>query len=131
MLVGPSGCGKSTTLRMLAGLEEITEGEVSIADRVINDVAPKDRDVAMVFQNYALYPHLSVADNIAFGLKIRKMPKDEIRKTVADVAEILELTPLLDRRPATYLVVNVNVLQWVEQSFAIQKYSYSMSLYQT
>ena len=100
VLVGPSGCGKSTTLRMLAGLEEITEGEVSIADRVINDVAPKDRDVAMVFQNYALYPHLSVADNIAFGLKIRKMPKDEIRKTVADVAEILELTPLLDRRPA-------------------------------
>jgi len=100
VLVGPSGCGKSTTLRMLAGLEEITEGEVSIAERVINDVAPKDRDVAMVFQNYALYPHLSVADNIAFGLKIRKMPKEEIRKTVADVAEILELTPLLDRRPA-------------------------------
>lgn len=100
VLVGPSGCGKSTTLRMLAGLEEITEGEVSIGDRVINDVAPKDRDVAMVFQNYALYPHLSVAENIAFGLRIRKMPKDQIKKTVADVAEVLELTPLLERRPA-------------------------------
>lgn len=100
VLVGPSGCGKSTTLRMLAGLEEISGGEVSIADRVVNDVAPKDRDVAMVFQNYALYPHLTVADNIAFGLRIRKMPKDEIAKTVADVAEILELTPLLERRPA-------------------------------
>ena len=100
VLVGPSGCGKSTTLRMLAGLEEISDGQVSIGDRVINDVAPKDRDVAMVFQNYALYPHLSVADNIAFGLKIRKVPKDEIRKNVAEVAEVLELTPLLERRPA-------------------------------
>ena len=100
VLVGPSGCGKSTTLRMLAGLEEISDGEVSIADRVVNDIAPKDRDVAMVFQNYALYPHLTVAENIAFGLRIRKMPKDEIKTTVADVAEILELTPLLERRPA-------------------------------
>jgi len=100
VLVGPSGCGKSTTLRMLAGLEEISGGDVSISDRVINDVAPKDRDVAMVFQNYALYPHLSVAENIAFGLRIRKVPKDEIKKSVADVAEILELTPLLERRPA-------------------------------
>ena len=100
VLVGPSGCGKSTTLRMLAGLEEISGGEVSIADRVVNDVAPKDRDVAMVFQNYALYPHLTVAENIAFGLRIRKVPKDEIEKAVADVSEILELTPLLDRRPA-------------------------------
>ncbi|GLS90164.1 ABC transporter ATP-binding protein [Psychromonas marina] len=100
VLVGPSGCGKSTTLRMLAGLEEISGGEVSIAERVINDVAPKDRDVAMVFQNYALYPHLTVADNIAFGLRIRKVPKDEIRKIVTEVAETLELTPLLERRPA-------------------------------
>jgi len=100
VLVGPSGCGKSTTLRMLAGLEEISDGEVSIGGRVVNDVAPKDRDVAMVFQNYALYPHLTVAENIAFGLRIRKMPKDEIRTTVAEVAEILELTPLLERRPA-------------------------------
>lgn len=100
VLVGPSGCGKSTTLRMLAGLEEISGGEISIAERVINDVAPKDRDVAMVFQNYALYPHLSVAENIAFGLHIRKVPKDEIKTIVADVAETLELTPLLERRPA-------------------------------
>ena len=100
VLVGPSGCGKSTTLRMLAGLEEISDGEVSIAERVVNDIAPKDRDVAMVFQNYALYPHLTVAENIAFGLRIRKMPKEEIKTTVAEVAEILELTPLLDRRPA-------------------------------
>ena len=100
VLVGPSGCGKSTTLRMLAGLEEISDGEVSIADRVVNDIAPKDRDVAMVFQNYALYPHLTVAENIAFGLRIRKVPKEEIKATVADVAEILELTPLLERRPA-------------------------------
>ncbi|CAH0528715.1 ABC transporter ATP-binding protein [Vibrio hippocampi] len=100
VLVGPSGCGKSTTLRMLAGLEEITGGEIQIEDRVVNNVAPKDRDVAMVFQNYALYPHLSVADNIAFGLKIRKVPKPEIKKAVADVAEILGLTKLLDRRPA-------------------------------
>ncbi|MEI6898121.1 MAG: sn-glycerol-3-phosphate ABC transporter ATP-binding protein UgpC [Psychromonas sp.] len=100
VLVGPSGCGKSTTLRMLAGLEEISGGEVSISDRVINDVAPKDRDIAMVFQNYALYPHLSVAENIAFGLRIRKVPKDEIKTIVADVAKVLELTPLLDRRPA-------------------------------
>ncbi|WP_435237632.1 ABC transporter ATP-binding protein [Psychromonas sp. PT13] len=100
VLVGPSGCGKSTTLRMLAGLEEISDGEVSIADRVVNDIAPKDRDVAMVFQNYALYPHLTVAENIAFGLRIRKVPKEEIKATVADVADILELTPLLERRPA-------------------------------
>ncbi|MDB1123748.1 ABC transporter ATP-binding protein [Vibrio algarum] len=100
VLVGPSGCGKSTTLRMLAGLEEISEGDISIANTIVNNTAPKDRDVAMVFQNYALYPHLSVAENIAFGLRIRKVPKDEIKKTVKDVAEILELTPLLERRPA-------------------------------
>jgi multiple sugar transport system ATP-binding protein len=100
VLVGPSGCGKSTTLSMLAGLEEISDGHVTIEDRVINDVAPKDRDVAMVFQNYALYPHLTVAENIAFGLRIRKVPKDDIRKMVAEVAETLELTPLLERRPA-------------------------------
>jgi len=100
VLVGPSGCGKSTTLRMIAGLEEISDGEVSIDGRVVNRVAPKDRDVAMVFQNYALYPHLNVADNMAFGLKIRRMPKAEIKTTIADVAEILGLTPYLDRRPA-------------------------------
>jgi len=100
VLVGPSGCGKSTTLRMIAGLEEITSGELSIDGREVNRVAPKDRDVAMVFQNYALYPHLNVADNIAFGLRIRRTPKDEIEKSVADVANILGLTEYLDRRPA-------------------------------
>ncbi len=100
VLVGPSGCGKSTTLRMIAGLEEITEGDLTIDNRRVNRVAPKDRDVAMVFQNYALYPHLNVADNMAFGLRIRRMPKDEIKTTIADVAEILGLTPYLDRRPA-------------------------------
>lgn len=100
VLVGPSGCGKSTTLRMIAGLEEITDGDLMIDGRRMNRVAPKDRDVAMVFQNYALYPHLNVADNMAFGLRIRKMPKAEIKTTIADVAEILGLTPYLDRRPA-------------------------------
>ncbi|MEY1557163.1 ABC transporter ATP-binding protein [Yoonia sp. R2331] len=100
VLVGPSGCGKSTTLRMIAGLEEITSGDLMIDGRRMNRVAPKDRDVAMVFQNYALYPHLNVADNMAFGLRIRKMPKAEIKTTIDDVAEILGLTPYLDRRPA-------------------------------
>jgi len=100
VLVGPSGCGKSTTLRMVAGLEEITDGDLTIDGRRMNRVAPKDRDVAMVFQNYALYPHLNVADNMAFGLRIRKMPKDEIKTTIDNVAEILGLTPYLDRRPA-------------------------------
>ena len=100
VLVGPSGCGKSTTLRMIAGLEEITAGDLEIDGRRMNRVAPKDRDVAMVFQNYALYPHLNVAENMAFGLRIRKMPKEEIKTTIADVGEILGLTPYLDRRPA-------------------------------
>jgi multiple sugar transport system ATP-binding protein len=100
VLVGPSGCGKSTTLRMLAGLEEISGGEVKIEDRVVNRIAPKDRDVAMVFQNYALYPHLTVYENIAFGLRIRKVAKDEVARLVEEVAETLELTPLLQRRPA-------------------------------
>ena len=96
VLVGPSGCGKSTTLRMIAGLEEITAGTVTIDDRVVNRVAPKDRDVAMVFQNYALYPHLNVAENIAFGLRIRKTPADEVLSTVAEVAETLGLTEYLE-----------------------------------
>jgi len=100
VLVGPSGCGKSTTLRMIAGLEEITEGELSIYGKTVNRIAPKDRDVAMVFQNYALYPHLNVADNMAFGLRIRRMPKPEIEDQIKNVAEILELTDYLDRRPA-------------------------------
>jgi len=100
VLVGPSGCGKSTTLRMIAGLEDISDGTISIDGRVVNRVAPKDRDVAMVFQNYALYPHLKVFENIAFGLRIRKESKEHIDKTVAEVSEILGLTPYLDRRPA-------------------------------
>ncbi|HMZ08890.1 MAG TPA: sn-glycerol-3-phosphate ABC transporter ATP-binding protein UgpC [Anaerolineales bacterium] len=99
VLVGPSGCGKTTALRMLAGLEEITSGEIKIGDRVVNDVAPKDRDIAMVFQSYALYPHMSVYDNMAFGLKLRKTPKDEIKKRVNEAAEILDITHLLDRKP--------------------------------
>ena len=102
VLVGPSGCGKSTTLRMIAGLEEISDGDLSIYGRHVNRVAPKDRDVAMVFQNYALYPHLNVADNMAFGLRIRKMPKDQIKTTIADVAEVLGLTDYLERRPADH-----------------------------
>ena len=100
IFVGPSGCGKSTTLRMVAGLEEITSGELKIGDRVVNDVEPKDRDIAMVFQNYALYPHMSVYDNMAFGLKLRKVPKDQIDKMVREAAKILDLEELLERRPA-------------------------------
>jgi len=99
ILVGPSGCGKSTTLRMLAGLEDISEGEIYIDDRCVNDVLPKDRDIAMVFQNYALYPHMSVRDNMAFALKLRKMPKDEINRRVQEAAKILEIEHLLDRKP--------------------------------
>ncbi len=99
VLVGPSGCGKSTALRCLAGLEEITEGRIMIDDQVVNDVAPKDRDIAMVFQSYALYPHMSVFDNMAFGLKLRKTPKDEIRRRVQEAAEILGIEQLLDRKP--------------------------------
>jgi multiple sugar transport system ATP-binding protein len=99
VLVGPSGCGKTTLLRMVAGLEDITEGEISIADKVVNEVAPKDRDIAMVFQNYALYPHMSVYDNMAFSLKLRKLPKDEIDNKVKDAARTLEISELLDRKP--------------------------------
>ena len=99
VFVGPSGCGKSTTLRMVAGLEEISDGEIYIGDRLINDVAPKDRDIAMVFQNYALYPHMTVFDNMAFGLKLRKTPKDEIRRRVEEAARILDIEHLLERKP--------------------------------
>ncbi|MGO5029800.1 ABC transporter ATP-binding protein [Candidatus Agathobaculum pullicola] len=99
ILVGPSGCGKSTTLRMIAGLEDITSGELRIGDRVVNDIAPKDRDIAMVFQNYALYPHMSVYKNIAFGLQLRKVPREEIDKKVHEAARILDLEHLLDRKP--------------------------------
>ncbi len=99
VLVGPSGCGKTTALRLLAGLEEMTEGKILIDDRVVNDIAPKDRDIAMVFQSYALYPHMSVYDNMAFGLKLRKTPKQEIKRRVQDAAEILGIGDLLDRKP--------------------------------
>ena len=99
ILVGPSGCGKSTTLRMIAGLEEISEGELYIGDRLVNDIAPKDRDIAMVFQNYALYPHMTVFENMAFGLKLRKVPKDEIARKVEEAARILDIAHLLDRKP--------------------------------
>ncbi|MFK4889659.1 ABC transporter ATP-binding protein [Lactococcus petauri] len=100
VFVGPSGCGKSTTLRMIAGLEDITEGEFTIDGKLMNDVAPKDRDIAMVFQNYALYPHMTVFDNMAFGLKLRKHKKDDIKQRVENAARILGLTDLLDRKPA-------------------------------
>ena len=99
VLVGPSGCGKSTTLRLIAGLEELTDGNIYIGDRLVNDVAPKDRDIAMVFQSYALYPHMSVYDNLAFGLKLRKTPKKEIERRVQEAAELLAIGELLDRKP--------------------------------
>ncbi|WP_026836159.1 ABC transporter ATP-binding protein [Eubacterium xylanophilum] len=99
IFVGPSGCGKSTTLRMIAGLEEISDGELWIGDKLVNDVEPKDRDIAMVFQNYALYPHMSVFDNMAFGLKLRKVPKDQIDRLVHEAAKILDIEHLLDRKP--------------------------------
>ena len=99
VLVGPSGCGKSTSLRTVAGLEEVTSGEIYIGDRLVNDVPPKDRDIAMVFQNYALYPHMTVYKNMAFGLKLRKYPKDEIDRRVKDAAEILGITELMNRKP--------------------------------
>jgi multiple sugar transport system ATP-binding protein len=99
VFVGPSGCGKTTSLRMIAGLEEISEGQLRIGDKVVNDVAPKDRDIAMVFQSYALYPHMSVRDNLAFGLKLRKVPKADIEKRINEAAGILQLEKLLDRKP--------------------------------
>ena len=99
IFVGPSGCGKSTTLRMIAGLEDISGGTLEIDGKVMNDVEPKDRDIAMVFQNYALYPHMTVYDNMAFGLKLRKVPKDEIDRKVKEAARILDLEKLLDRKP--------------------------------
>jgi multiple sugar transport system ATP-binding protein len=99
VLVGPSGCGKSTTLRMIAGLDDISDGSISIGDRVVNDLSPKDRDIAMVFQSYALYPHMNVYDNMAFGLKLRKTPKPEIKRRVNEAGEILGITQLLDRKP--------------------------------
>ena len=128
ILVGPSGCGKSTTLRMIACLEEISEGELYIDNKLVNDVAPKDRDIAMVFQNYALYPHMTVFENMAFGLKLRKTPKEEIKKRVEEAARILDITHLLDRKPRLCPVVSVSVLLWVVQSFVSPRYSCLTSL---
>src|SRR5437899_9579733 len=99
VLVGPSGCGKTTSLRMIAGLEEIAGGQLKIGDRIVNDVPPKDRDIAMVFQSYALYPHMTVRDNMAFGLKLRKLPKAEIDRRVNQTAETIQLQKLLNRKP--------------------------------
>src|SRR4029079_17076735 len=99
VLVGPSGCGKTTALRMVAGLEDVSEGAIKIGDRVVNYVPSRDRDIAMVFQSYALYPHLSVYENIAFGLRVKKVPKDEIDRRVQDAARILDLEPFLKRKP--------------------------------
>ena len=99
VLVGPSGCGKSTTLRMIAGLEDISGGELTIGGKLMNDVEPKDRDIAMVFQSYALYPHMTVYENMAFSLKLKKLPKDEIDQRVRQAAEILDITQYLDRKP--------------------------------
>jgi len=131
IFVGPSGCGKSTTLRMIAGLEDITSGELKIGDKVVNDVEPKDRDIAMVFQNYALYPHMTVYDNMAFGLKLRKVPKDQIDKMVREAAKILDLEPLLDRKQKLFPVDRDSVLLWDVRSFVIQRYSLWTSLFQT
>src|ERR1700741_1272281 len=99
VLVGPSGCGKSTTLRMIAGLEDITDGEIAIGGNVVNDVPPKDRDIAMVFQNYALYPHMTVHENMSFGLRLKHYPKPEIARRVQEAARILDITELLERKP--------------------------------
>src|SRR5204863_10162292 len=100
ILVGPAGCGKATALRMIAGLEDVSEGDLKIGGEVVNDLAPKDRDIAMVFQNYALYPHMSVRDNMGFALKLRKEKPDEINRRVSEAAKVLDLEPHLDRKPA-------------------------------
>ena len=109
VLVGPSGCGKSTTLRMVAGLEEISEGELYIDGKLMNDVAPKDRDIAMVFQNYALYPHMTVYDNMAFSLKLKKTPKAEIDRKVNEASEILDITQYLNRKPGSVGLASASV----------------------
>ncbi len=131
IFVGPSGCGKSTTLRMIAGLEEISSGDLIIDGKVMNDVEPKDRDIAMVFQNYALYPHMTVFDNMAFGLKLRKVPKDEIKAKLRKQQESLIWRSywIVSRR--LFPVDRDSVLPWVVQSFVILRYSLWMSLYPT
>ena len=131
ILVGPSGCGKSTTLRMIAGLEEISKGELYIGDQLANDVAPKDRDIAMVFQNYALYPHMTVYDNMAFGLKLRKTPKDEIKRRVEEAARILDISHLLDRSRRLFPVVRDSVLLLAVLLSVTRKSSCSTSRFPT
>ena len=139
IFVGPSGCGKSTTLRMIAGLEDISGGELYIGDKLMNDVEPKDRDIAMVFQNYALYPHMSVYDNMAFGLKLRKVPSDEIDKMVKEAAKILDLVPLLEPvsltsplfltvSPRLFPVDRDSVLPWDVLLYVTPRYSSWTSL---
>ena len=131
VLVGPSGCGKSTTLRMIAGLEEVTSGNISIGGEVVNDLPPKDRDIAMVFQNYALYPHMTAYENMAFGLKLRKFPKDEIRQRVEHAARILDITELLDRRPRHCQAASASASPWGARSCAIQRSFCSTNLCRT
>ena len=131
VLLGPSGCGKTTTLRLLAGLEEPTSGNIYIGDRLVNDVPPKDRDIAMVFQSYALYPHMSVYDNMAFGLKLRKTPKKEIDRRVHEAARILGIEDLLDRKPKQLSVVRGRGWLWGEPLCASPRSSSWTSRFRT
>ncbi len=123
VLVGPSGCGKSTSLRMLAGLEDVNSGRILIGDRDVTDVQPKDRDIAMVFQNYALYPHMTVADNMGFALKIAGVKKDEIKTRVAEAAKILDLTQYLERKPKALSVASASASPWAAPSCASRRSS--------
>ena len=123
VFVGPSGCGKTTALRMVAGLEDITEGQIRIGDRVVNDLPPKDRDIAMVFQNYALYPHMTVEDNLAFGLQLRKTPKEEQRKRVAEAARILALRRSLTASRPHCPAASASGWRWAERSCATRRSS--------
>ncbi len=127
VLVGPSGCGKSTLLRMVAGLEAISQGTISIGDRVVNEVEPADRDIAMVFQNYALYPHMTVYDNLAYGLKNRGTPKTEIAARVAEAAKMLEIEKYLDRKPVRSRAVSASVSPWAARLCANRPSSSSTS----
>ena len=123
ILVGPSGCGKTTTLRMIAGLEEITSGTLRIGGRVVNNLVPKDRDIAMVFQSYALYPHMSVRQNMGFALRLAKVKKREIDKRVGDAAMTLDLSEHLDRKPPIFPVDSASGWRWAGRSFAIRRHS--------